>query len=329
MSAPIRSEDGIDDPLSYAPRWARQSPPVVPELPAFTQPPATAPGITHASPATPGATTAPAAAHRITHAPPMAPAIADAPPMAPGIGGPNLELPPPRLPPFEGDIAIKELRRRLALDPDIVPQPLIRIQREPLVPWIGRFSFVLILAAIVAFGVTLLTLPHAARQQASGMAGVVTPLLDGLSRVGTSTQPRRLIVESQRAFANEPLPLGVSLNEKKDARLAPRLDPSRPPPVIQTLDPEEIAILVKRGEEFLKNGDIAAARLFLRRAASAGNAQAALALGATFDPAFLAEQGVLGFAPDLVQARAWYEKAGELGSSEASRRIERLANRGR
>jgi TPR repeat protein len=50
-------------------------------------------------------------------------------------------------------------------------------------------------------------------------------------------------------------------------------------------------------------------------------------LGLTFDPAFLAEQGVLGLAPDAAQARFWYERAVEVGSGEASRRLERLASR--
>jgi len=49
-------------------------------------------------------------------------------------------------------------------------------------------------------------------------------------------------------------------------------------------------------------------------------------LGKTFDPAFLSEQGVLGFGADITQARAWYEKAIQLGSAEASRRLARLAS---
>jgi hypothetical protein len=128
--------------------------------------------------------------------------------------------------------------------------------------------------------------------------------------------------------------------QKKDGRWPPQAEPSnpetakpetakpepaKPPPVVQQLDSEEIVTLIKRGEDFLKHGDVASARLFLRRAASAGSAQAALALGVTFDPAYLSEQGVLGFAPDPAEARAWYEKAAQLGSSDASRRIERLA----
>jgi hypothetical protein len=91
------------------------------------------------------------------------------------------------------------------------------------------------------------------------------------------------------------------------------------------LDPQEIATLVRRGQDYLKTGDLAAARLVLRRAASADDAQAALALGATFDPVVHGELGVLGVPPDLAQARAWYERAAQLGSAEASRRIERIA----
>jgi len=86
-----------------------------------------------------------------------------------------------------------------------------------------------------------------------------------------------------------------------------------------------ISTLIKRGLDYLKSGDISAARLVLRRAAQAGNSQAALTLGATFDPKVLADLGVLGFAADVEQARTWYQRAAELGSSEAARRVERLA----
>jgi hypothetical protein len=326
--------------------------------------------------------------------------------MAPGIGGPNLELPPPRQRPFAGDVAIKDLRRRLSLDPDLVPQPP-QSRLMPAVPWIGRFAFVLGSAAIVAFTITLVTVPSDLRN--SAIVGTVTPFIEDWARRGG--RPIRLMVESQRGFANEPLPLGVALNEaaggemltlvglasgtrlsagtplgltgwqvpardlgkafayapkdfvgvmdaavdlrsprdrlmdsqivrlewvqkkENEARLTPRLDatrlePTRPEPakpVVQPLDPEEIATLVRRAEDFLKIGDIAAARLALRRAANSGHAPAALALGMTFDPFFLAELGVLGFAAEPAQARSWYERAAELGSSEAPRRLERLA----
>jgi len=76
----------------------------------------------------------------------------------------------------------------------------------------------------------------------------------------------------------------------------------------------------------LKQGDIVSARLMLERAANAGNAEAALKLGMTFDQDFLAYSGVRGIAPDTGQARAWYDRANELGSTEAASYLGRLAS---
>jgi hypothetical protein len=95
-------------------------------------------------------------------------------------------------------------------------------------------------------------------------------------------------------------------------------------PVQRQLPSDEIQNLVKRGTGFLQSGDLSAARLVLRRAAEAGHAQSALALGATYDPNSLKELGVLGATGDIGEARSWYERAAELGSAEASRRLERL-----
>jgi hypothetical protein len=91
------------------------------------------------------------------------------------------------------------------------------------------------------------------------------------------------------------------------------------------LDQDEIGRLIKRGQQLLAAGDIAPARLMLQRAAQGGSAEAALALGGTYDPDVLREIGVLGFAPNPAMAREWYQKALELGASEASRRLDRLA----
>jgi hypothetical protein len=91
------------------------------------------------------------------------------------------------------------------------------------------------------------------------------------------------------------------------------------------LDPERIAWLVQRGAELMQNGDFAAARLLLRPAAEAGDPQAALMLGATFDPVVVADRGVIGLTPDPGAARAWYQRAMASGSIEAPGRIERLA----
>ena len=85
------------------------------------------------------------------------------------------------------------------------------------------------------------------------------------------------------------------------------------------------ATFVKRGQDFIANGDLAAARLVLRRAADGGDAQAAHLLGSTYDPAVFKQLKVIGLAPDPAQARVWYQRAVDLGSAEAVRRLEPLA----
>ena len=91
------------------------------------------------------------------------------------------------------------------------------------------------------------------------------------------------------------------------------------PQARSTLDPREIDALVKEGQQFVAAGDFASARLVFQRAAEAGNAAAALALGASYDPVVLARLGLRNVDADASKARAWYQKAKELGASATSR----------
>jgi hypothetical protein len=384
MSAPMQGHDRPEPALLYAPRWARA-----------------------ARPSRPQGTRDNRDVAELTGAPPMAPDAAgptNSPPMAPGLGGFNIEAPPAR--PFEGDVAIKELRRQLSLDPNLVPAPPLRLRRrQP--PWLAALSLVM-LAAIGAVGIALLIMPAAdvtgaARTGDRSIAVVAAPPLDPLS--GPSAPLPRLVVEGQRAFANDPMPLGIALTgaaggetlnliglaagtrlsggtprgqtgwqvsarelgrtfayapkdfvgvmeaaidlrsandrlmdsqvvrlewiwRKADTAAAPALrrDPVAPPVSAASLDSDELATLIERGHDFLKAGDIPSARLVLRRAANAGNAQAALALGGTYDAVLLSELGVVGFLSDAAQARIWYQRALELGSSEAPSRLDRMTS---
>lgn len=105
--------------------------------------------------------------------------------------------------------------------------------------------------------------------------------------------------------------------------------PARGTSAPRQLATEEIATLLKRGEELFKTGDLAGARLLLQRAAEAHDPVGTLALATTYDPNVLEELGVRGVAGDTATARAWYEKAREYGSREAPRRLELLASQGR
>lgn len=95
------------------------------------------------------------------------------------------------------------------------------------------------------------------------------------------------------------------------------------------LPADEIAALVKRGEELATNGDFAAARLLFQRAAEAHDARAALALAATFDPVVIKQIGANSSLQDVASARTWYQRASDWGSAQASRQLEALASAGR
>src|ERR1700730_5643462 len=96
---------------------------------------------------------------------------------------------------------------------------------------------------------------------------------------------------------------------------------------VHHLDPNEIASSLKRADDLIASGDIAAARLVLRRAAEAEDARAAMTLAETYDPAVLEKLGVHGVVPDPAMARSWYEKAKQFGATEAVQRLELLASK--
>lgn len=93
---------------------------------------------------------------------------------------------------------------------------------------------------------------------------------------------------------------------------------------MRNLDPQEIAGLIKRGQDLLASGDILSARLLLQRAAEARAARGALLLATTYDPNLLKQLGADGPLADIAQARNWYQKAREWGEPDAQRQLDAL-----
>jgi hypothetical protein len=135
-----------------------------------------------------------------------------------------------------------------------------------------------------------------------------------------SLEPRWKETSAASSTLLEPIQLRSDRTEMMPAELSK--SPSQRQP-----NSEEVAVLLKRGKDLIATGDLAAARLVLRRAVEANDAEAALALGATYDPLVLRQLKVYGFTPDAAMARSWYEKAAELGSAAAPRRLEMLTER--
>src|SRR5437868_15378565 len=81
-----------------------------------------------------------------------------------------------------------------------------------------------------------------------------------------------------------------------------------------------------RGDASFAQGDVVAARRFYELAANAGDAQAALRLGQTYDPAFLAQIKGRRVRPDASAAVHWYLQADKLGAPDAAFMLRAMAN---
>ena len=79
-----------------------------------------------------------------------------------------------------------------------------------------------------------------------------------------------------------------------------------------------------RAKALLAAGDISPARLLLERAAEAQEATAALMLAQTYDPTVWGTHDMRNINTDPVLARTWYQRAAQLGSTDAQRRLSQL-----
>jgi hypothetical protein len=106
------------------------------------------------------------------------------------------------------------------------------------------------------------------------------------------------------------------------AVVAPPIVPAPPP--VRKLGADELATLMTRARALLAAGDIPSARLLLERAAEAQEANAALMLAQTYDPAVMGTQDMRNINTDPALARSWYQRAAQLGSADAQRRLSQL-----
>ena len=83
---------------------------------------------------------------------------------------------------------------------------------------------------------------------------------------------------------------------------------------------------MSRAKALLATGDISPARLLLERAAEAQEASAALMLAQTYDPAVLGTSDVRNITPEPDKAKSWYQRAAQLGSADAQRRLAQMQN---
>jgi hypothetical protein len=230
---------------------------------------------------------------------------------------------------FSGDRAMVKLQRQLALDPDAVPEPPVD-DIQSLWPMALRLCAVAGVAATVAWLVISLPGTRLLRHDTVHADIQVPPPVAETQKQDPLRTPAAAGLLLQRGLAEanaspapaEAMPAPAAAPQPTTA--PPSNDAAAAPPASLSLESDEIAMLLKRGKDAFSTGDLAAARLLLRRAAEAGSAEAALALGATFDPLIIRRLGAIGAAPDAAQARQWYQKAVALGSTTASQPLAQL-----
>jgi type II secretory pathway predicted ATPase ExeA len=166
--------------------------------------------------------------------------------------------------------------------------------------------------------------PHDGRR--SSRAALIMPALAmSFLAIGVAAFLYRALFDPQEA--SETPTRAVAQLPPPSPAAVPRPEPAPPPAPArpaETLSPEVMAALMKRGEQSLALGDIAAARLLFQRAAEAGNARAALAMGKTYDPNYLPIGSAQGEKPDPVRAATWYRRAATLGEAQAADLLQRI-----
>ena len=122
--------------------------------------------------------------------------------------------------------------------------------------------------------------------------------------------------------------VAVSSTAKPALSVPPETNPATavraagPPPGVPLATPDPLATArtistaISRGEAMLALHDLSAARRYYELAANAGSADAALALGRTYDPSSLVRAGAVSAQADATLAAEWYSKAAALGLSE-------------
>ncbi len=150
------------------------------------------------------------------------------------------------------------------------------------------------------------------------------------SRYKRPTARKRAIAPA-RAPRNlrESLPVGRTFSKENYGDTAQPIQQQRvasasPVRSIPQVSPQRAKTLLKRGNNLYRLGDLISARALYGQIAAGGNAEAALAMGRTYDPIYFEKLGVQGFQPEPNLALEWYKKAKSAGLAKAQGKIDNL-----
>jgi hypothetical protein len=203
-----------------------------------------------------------------------------------------------------GAAAHGRLQRCLRPDPKTRPEPPMRTSYPAAPPLFARISLVVGMAAMATFALTIvLTFPSDGHSRKNASNNLVVAQAAGAPNGGTA----------------------VAVRGPRQDRTNSTIPSDSTAPSTEPLSGEQVALLLQRGRDLLKAGDVTDARRAFQVLADRGDAEAALALASTFDQRSVAIRNAVGVIADDASARAWYRRAVELGSSEAKRALLRMA----
>jgi hypothetical protein len=238
---------------------------------------------------------------------------------------------------FSDERAFLELQRRLALCANDVPDPPVETTSNLLAPLITPSAVVALAALIAAILVGLPVTRESPNKvkQSGNLSVLISKKVESAETQSAPGAQPSLIPAPEAALRgtpdSKPKPALAAGNpttseptsDSRTVTAGPALATRATSEAAQITN-DEITMLLKLGRNFFQNGDLVSARLLFRRAATAGSAEAAFALGRTFDPMIADRMGIIGIKPDIARARQWYESAAELGWPAAQRELARL-----
>jgi hypothetical protein len=91
--------------------------------------------------------------------------------------------------------------------------------------------------------------------------------------------------------------------------------------ILRSDEAGRVADLIALGHKMVDVGYFAGARAYFKRAAEAGSGDAAVLLGATFDPEFIDKVGAHGIKAEPQEAQYWYARAKQLGVQDIESKL--------
>ena len=163
-----------------------------------------------------------------------------------------------------------------------------------------------------------------------GPAPIPTPVQPPARTAGLALAPSTTPAAEQTALPPKPAGIGPGVPAEGPSESGPAMptepNPTAPPPpsASTAVSAAEIARLLARGDALFHDGDAASARFFYQQAVDAGDGEAALRIGMTFDPVFATHRARRNWRPSPAAARFWYRRARDLGAAGAQRQIDQF-----